>query len=153
MTLRGTILCVTMLLASVFGYSTSAHAQDVGVRAGVSGDPDQFYFGAHLYTAPVVEALRFRPNLEVGVGDDFTLTTVNLEFVYPLAIGRTPWRLLPGAGPALNIANYRGDTDMNPGFNILLGVEHRGGLFVELKIGAIDSPEVKFGVGYTFGRR
>jgi hypothetical protein len=29
-------------------------------------------------------------------------------------------------------------------------VEHRDGLFFEAKIGAIDSPDLKFGVGYTF---
>ena len=34
--------------------------------------------------------------------------------------------------------------------NLLFGVENRGGLFFEVKVGAIDSPDVKFGVGFTF---
>ena len=43
---------------------------DPGLRAGVSVDPDQFYVGAHVETAPIVERLVFRPNVEVGFGDD-----------------------------------------------------------------------------------
>ena len=34
--------------------------------------------------------------------------------------------------------------------NFLFGAEARNGLFFELKVGVIDSPELKFGVGYTF---
>ena len=37
-----------------------------------------------------------------------------------------------------------------PGFNVLVGVEQSRGLFFEFKIGAIDSPDFKFGVGYTW---
>jgi hypothetical protein len=42
------------------------------------------------------------------------------------------------------------DTNTDAGFNILLGVENSRGLFFEFKIGAIDSPDFKFGVGWTF---
>ena len=34
--------------------------------------------------------------------------------------------------------------------NIILGAGPRDGLFFELKIGAVDSPDLKFGVGFTF---
>ena len=43
-----------------------------------------------------------------------------------------------------------GDTDFGGGFNVGVGVQHRRGLFAEFKVGAIDSPEVKFMVGYAF---
>jgi hypothetical protein len=134
------------LLAS----AVPARAQEVGVRAGVSGDPDQFYAGVHFESQPLVDRLRFRPNLEVGVGSDVTLVALNFEFAYPVPLPRTRWRLYVGAGPALNL--YRTDRDTNPegGFNILFGLEHRGGLFTELKVGALDSPSVKFAVGYAF---
>jgi len=36
------------------------------------------------------------------------------------------------------------------GLNVLVGVEHAGGLFTELKVGAMDSPSVRFAVGFTF---
>jgi hypothetical protein len=142
-----------VLTAILLGFASNAAAQELGVRAGVSSDPDQFYFGVHVYTAPIVDRLRFRPNLEIGVGDDTTLAALNLEFVYPLRITRSQWSFLPGAGPALNIYNHGENTDTDGGFNILLGLEHRDGFFVEMKVGAMDSPDLKFGVGYTFGRR
>ena len=52
--------------------------------------------------------------------------------------------------PALIFYKRNGDTDSQGGFNVLLGVEHRGGLFFEIKAGAIDSPNFKIGVGYIF---
>ena len=32
------------------------------------------------------------------------------------------------------------------------GLQHDKGLFFEVKVGAWDSPDLKFGVGYVFGR-
>lgn len=128
-----------------------------GVRAGVSVDPDQFYFGGHYVTDPLADRLRFQPNIEVGLGDDITLVTVNVEFGYWIALKR-PWQVYMGGGPAINIYNFengsprgRGDdSDVEGGFNILVGLKHRDGLFFELKVGALDSPGLKLGVGYTF---
>jgi hypothetical protein len=126
-----------------------AAGQDPGVRAGVSIDPDQFYFGGHVETAPLIDRLRFRPNIEVGLGDDVTVIGLNFEFAYFFP-SRRPWQLYAGGGPALNIIDSDRDTDLEGGFNILVGAQHREGLFFELKIGAIRSPDVKFGVGFTF---
>jgi hypothetical protein len=141
-----------LAVLAMLGAGSTAEAQGVGVRAGVSGDPDQFYVGVHGETGPIVESLRFRPNLEIGVGDDRTLVAVNVEFAWRLPLNGTPWRLYAGGGPALNLMRRRGNTDAGGGLNILVGVEHRDGFFTELKVGAIDSPSVKFGVGYTFRR-
>jgi hypothetical protein len=128
----------------------------VGVRAGVSGSPGQFYAGVHYESGPFIDRLRFRPNLEVGVGDNQTLVALNFEFAYfvPLDSGRrrgpNEWSLYIGAGPALVIDRFTNNTNTGGGFNILIGAQHRGGFFTELKVGMIDSPGVKFGVGYTF---
>jgi hypothetical protein len=133
--------------------ATSAAAQSAGVRAGVSGSPDQFYFGLHYETEPLVEQVRFKPNFEIGVGNNQTLVAINLEFVGKFPIQREPWDFYIGAGPALIIDKVdNGGTDSGGGFNILLGIEHKKGLFAELKVGLVDSPSVKFGVGYVFGR-
>jgi len=127
-----------------------------GVRAGASLDPDQFYFGGHVELGPVLERLWFRPNLEIGIGSNRTLVAVNGEFTYWFPLERNDWSVYVGAGPALNIIRFdedrlgRNDTDAEGGFNILLGLAHSRGLFTELKIGALHSPELKFGVGYTF---
>lgn len=126
-----------------------------GLRAGLSADPDQFVIGAHVETDPLVENLAFRPNLEVGFGDHLTAIGFNAEFVYRFDVRRSAWRPYVGGGPALNLYRFDadgvgGDTDARSGLNVLFGVEHRRGLFVEAKIGAFDSPDLKFIVGYSF---
>lgn len=105
--------------------SAPVAAQSVGIRAGVSVEPEQFYFGAHVQTPPLVDRLHFRPNVEIGVGSDTTIT-------------------------ALNVIHRSGDTDAEPGLNVVVGIAHEDGLFAEVKAGALDSPRLKFGVGYAF---
>lgn len=128
---------------------TGALAQGIGVGAGVSGDPNQFYVGTYFETDEIVDRLRFRPNVELGVGSDQTLVALNVEFIYRMPLDRQ-WSVHLGGGPALNLYRFRGDTRQEGGFNILAGLAHRGGLFTELKVGALNSPSVKFGVGYVF---
>jgi hypothetical protein len=130
-------------------WSSPAAAQDAGVRAGVSVDPDQFYFGGHYETAALVDRLRFRPNVEIGLGDDVTVVGLNFEFAYHFP-SRQSWNFYAGAGPALNIFDFDNNTETEGGFNILFGVEHRQGLFFEFKVGTVDSPDIKFGVGYSW---
>lgn len=141
-------LILGIILAAV-ATASPALAQDVGGRVGVSGDPDQFYFGVHAEAGPVADVVIFRPNMEVGVGNGVTLVAFNLEFVYRVPLKGSAWRFYAGGGPALNIARVKGGTDGGGGLNVLLGLEHRDGLFFEFKVGAIDSPNVKFAVGYT----
>jgi len=144
---------LSFLLGVVLFSSTPALAQDPGIRGGISIDPDQFYFGGHLETSPLVDRLYFRPNLEVGIGDELTLIGANMEFVYKFTRNRG-LNLYAGAGPALNIIMPDGEgdneTETEAGFNILVGAETPKGLFFEFKIGTIDSPDFKFGVGYTW---
>ena len=142
---------------SLIAFAAAAQAQGVGVRAGASADPDQFYAGGHFETGELAERLRFRPNVEVGVGDNVTLVAVNFEFTYrlPPTAPRLPralsmWHLYVGGGPALNIFKFRSDTRSEGGFNGLIGLAHANGLFAEAKLGALKSPSFKFGVGYTF---
>ena len=142
------VVCAVFVIG--LAAAARAEAQGLGVRAGVSADPDQFYGGIDYETAELLDRLRFRPNLEIGVGDDKILTTVNFEFVYRIPIQKKPWSVYLGAGPALVITHAHDDTDAGGGFNILLGLAHRRGLFTEIKVGFIDSPSFKFGVGYRF---
>jgi hypothetical protein len=122
-----------------------------GLRAGVSVDPDQVYVGGHLETEPLVERLVFRPNVEVGFGDDVTLVAFNVEFLWKFPRRRSEWGFYAGGGPAINLYQFDGpDDDAEPGFNFVGGLENRRGFFFEFKIGADDSPDFKFGVGFTF---
>lgn len=149
-----TVAIVTILLLAG---ATAAAQEQVGIRAGVSGGPDQFFFGGHLETGPLLERLVFRPNAEVGVGSDLTLFALNFEFAYKIPLDDNPWVVYFGAGPALNVISFSegrrrrgGDTEAEGGFNIMLGAEHAEGLFTEFKVGFSNSPELKFAVGYSF---
>ncbi len=140
-------LVLTCVISSLF--ASLASAQSVGVRAGVSGEPDQFYFGGHFETPPVADRLHFRPNVEIGVGNDVTLVALNFELAYKFATSK-PWGVYAGGGPALNIISTEGEDSAEGGFNIMIGVEHRDGFFGEFKIGVLDSPDLKLCIGYVF---
>jgi hypothetical protein len=138
-------------------FAAPARAQGVGIRAGASAAPDQFYAGVHAETGDLVDRLQFRPNLEVGVGSDLTLIALNVEFIYrlPPDYPRLPgalsmWHLYVGGGPALNVLRFSDETRPEGGFNALIGLAHARGLYVEAKVGALKSPNFKVGVGYTF---
>jgi hypothetical protein len=151
------VVIPALALALVAAASSPAVAQTgsgFGVRAGVGADPDQFHFGAHYDTGPLFDRLSFRPNLEVGLGDNVTTVAANFEFAYWIPIKRRPWAVYVGGGPALVIYSrdhdHGNDTETQPGFNLMVGLGHSRGFFVEAKLGLIDSPEVKFTVGYTW---
>jgi hypothetical protein len=150
-----TTACGVVLLGVVTAWP--AAAQRVGLRAGLSVDPDQFYFGVHAESGPVIDLVRFRPNVEAGFGGNLTVVAFNGEFVYPFEL-RNGTRLYAGGGPALVVISRDrlgpppgvDTTNVEPGFNFLLGVLFLGDYFAELKLGAIDSPDVRIGFGYTF---
>ena len=138
----------------------SAAAQDsVGVRVGVSADPDQFLFGGHLETAPLLERLVFQTECRDRHWERPRRDRAELRVRVRDRRGRSGVVSLCRGGPShqhhrpqQQWPRRRGgdDTDVEGGFNILIGVEHEGGLFTELKVGALDSPDLKFIVGYVF---
>lgn len=146
---RNTVVSIFLAALGLVVVPSPAAAQGPGVRAGVSADPDQFYGGGHYESNALVERLHFKPNLEVGFGDDLTHLGFNFEFIYEVPVSG-PWSLYGGAGPAINIYSFDDDSDTEAGFNVLFGAETDGGLFFELKLGAIDSPDLKLGIGYTW---
>jgi len=152
------VVCISLAVLTLAFASSSLAQEQVGIRVGISGDPDQFVFGGHIETAPLLERLVFRPSAEIGLGSDLVLMAFNLEFAYKIPLEDNPWTVYVGAGPALNILSFsddddrrgRDDTKVEGGFNIVLGAEHSGGLFTEFKIGASDSPDLKLMIGYSF---
>jgi hypothetical protein len=131
--------------------ATPAQAQVApGIQGGISLDPDQFYFGGHIETSPLVDRLRFRPSVDIGLGDDTTLVAGNFDFTYTFP-GRSAWNLYVGGGPTINwYDSDNGGSDTEGGFNFIVGAKQSGRLFFELKVGMEGSPDLKFGVGYTF---
>jgi hypothetical protein len=148
-TLFTVVVVALFLLAAGPAFAQSR----VGVRAGISADPDQFYVGAHVDAAEVAKNFWFRPNAEVGFGSNRTLATFNGEFVYRVTT-RKEWNPYLGGGPALVITTFRAgpthNTDVGPGFNFVAGLEQKKGLLAEVKLGLMDSPGFKLGIGWTF---
>lgn len=131
-----------------------------GVQAGISVNPEQFYFAGQYEIGPVTDKIWFRPNLDVGFGNGATLVGVNVELVYYFKTNQLKdWKIYTGGGPALNyyrISNYGlglNNNGFEPGLNLLGGLAHKKGLFVELKVGVLDSPDVRFGFGYIFHKK
>ena len=137
----------------------------LGVRAASALDPELFMFGAHTQLGPFFNENVFaRPNLEIGFGELTTLLAFNFEGVYRLPLNeRTArWSMYAGGGPALNFSHRNfveetdrgkidfGDLDLDVGFNFLLGIQQREGMFLELKSSAYSLPTIRFIVGYNF---
>jgi hypothetical protein len=78
-----------------------------------------------------------------------TLIGINVEFAYFFP-SKNDWQFYAGGGPALNIVDVNDDTDAEAGFNFLVGAQTRKGLFFEFKVGVESSPDLKFGVGFTW---
>lgn len=148
--LRNVLCGAAMACAALLVGSGQASAQGPGVRAGVSVDPDQFYVGGHYETDELIDHLYLRPNLEVGVGDDVTTVAVNIEAVYKFPLkNRRDTAFYAGGGPAILFYDRDNGSDAKGGLNLLGGLEF-GKVFLEVKAGLFDSPNLKVGIGYTF---
>ena len=147
MTVRASAV-LTVLLALRRRSAAPARAQGPGVEVGVSGDPSQFYFGGQYEMGPVVDRVWFRPNAEIGVGHDRTLVGLNFEFAYRTPLPRTDWRLLlRRRSGAEHHAGRRRTPVPAAASTSCIGASHEQGLFTQLKVGFMDSPGVRFGVG------
>ena len=154
---RSTFVISSCLFILLLGFSSSAVAQKkergVGARAGLSGNPGQFYIGGHLDLKEIRKDIVFRPNVEVGSGDGLFLFSLNAEAVYFWRGRSHEWQPYAGAGPAFVVQAFRsgqGDSGVGPGANFVVGIQQRKGLLVEAKVGAFDSPGFKAGIGWTW---
>ena len=130
-----------------------ARAQGFAVRTGVNLNPDQIAAGAQ-YEWPITEHVWFQPNADFGFGDNARLVTMNMDVVYRAILApKSAWTLLVGGGSGLNYYKMTGYSVTLGGVSALGGVMHRSGLFVQATAGFIDSPKLKFAVGYEFHPR
>ncbi len=129
-----------------------------GPRIGLSVNPDQVHFGAHADFGQFAKHVRFQPNLELGLGDDVKLVTLNAEAAYRFSSRWNVWSPYLGGGLGANIKSYdngkanTSHTDL--GVNLLGGIE-RGlssgdRFFVEGKVSLNDVPDFKVTAGWTF---
>lgn len=129
-----------------------------GPRIGLSLNPDQVHFGAHLDFGNFARHVRFQPNVELGFGDDVKLLTLNAEVAYRFSSTWDIWTPYLGGGVGVNIASVDtggknvSQTDM--GVNLLGGIEkglsNGDRFFIEGKVSLNDVPDAKIAVGWTF---
>jgi len=142
----------------VSGPDTKIGFRGWGPQVGLSLNPDQVHFGAHLDYGQFANHVRFQPNLELGFGDDVKLFTVNAEAAYRFNSTWDVWTPYLGGGVGVNIKSVdngeenTSQTDL--GVNLLGGFE-RGlangdRFFIEAKVSLNDVPDAKIAVGWTF---
>ena len=132
--------------------TTSAGAQGIGFQGGVSIDPEQPYIGTHYETPELFQNFRFRPGIEGGFSGDFSLATLNIEFLYHISINRS-WSVYQGGGPAVIFLRQNDSTSTHAGSFFTFGFAHENGFFTDFKLGTGTSSTLKFGVGYTVRKR
>lgn len=160
------IVLLTLLLfagttAKAFGQEpASIGFEGWGIRAGASSDPDQLYGGVHFNLGEFTKDIRFRPIIELGLGDDQTLLQAMGEVHY--VFSRFKKNLTPylGGGLGITYVNYDNDhhgddSDTEASLCGIAGIETElylgTQLFFEFKVGmAHDDPDIKFGIGISW---
>lgn len=134
--------------------------QGWGPRLGATLDPDQVHFGAHVDFGNLARRVRLQPNIELGIGDDFTIGALNFELNYRFREEWEVWTPYLGGGIGLllishDVEGLDDDTNTEFGGSILGGIEKGisdgDRFFLEAKIGLVDAPDFKFTIGWTFG--
>ena len=145
---RRLVVAALAVVLLVFAAPTYA-AGTIGLRAGLSLDPDDFVAGIHFRTDPIAENLYIVPSVEVGFGD-VTMIAGNADLHY---VFNTNSKLKPYLGGGLTINWFDGegnaDSDTEFGGSILGGIKLTPKMFLEAKLGLGDVPDAKFMVGWN----
>jgi hypothetical protein len=140
------------------GPETDVGFRGWGPRVGLSLNPDQVHFGAHIDFGNFAKHIRFQPNVELGFGDDWKLFTINAEAAYRFSSRWDVWTPYLGGGIGANIKSAdngrHNSSQTDLGVNLLAGIEkglsNGDRFFVEGKFSVNDVPDAKVTVGWTF---
>ena len=122
------------------------------IKGGVTVDPEQAFVGTHFETGELYQNVRFRPGIDGAFGGDFSLATLNIEFLHHLEVGRS-WSVYQGGGPAVVFMRQNNQTSTHAGWFFTFGFAHENGFFTDFKLGTGRAPTLKFGVGFTVRKR
>jgi hypothetical protein len=146
-----------VVLASLvfWALSSDARAQPaVGFTGGASIDPEQAYVGVFWQSPAIGGNFHIRPGLDGGFGDHLRLGTINIDFIYTISIGQSPWKFVTGGGPAVVLINYSDEfddtgTEVTAGGSYVFGFAHESGFFTEFRVGGGNVPSLKIGAGWV----
>jgi hypothetical protein len=145
-------LIVFAVVTVLFAITPQVWAQGVGFQGGVTVDPEQAFIGTHFETGELFQNFRFRPGIDGSFGGDFSLATLNIEFLYHIQVGRS-WSVYQGGGPAVIFVRQDDRTSTHAGTFFTFGFAHENGFFTDFKIGTGSAQTLKFGVGFTVRRK
>ena len=98
------------------------------------------------------------PNLEIGVGDDFTIIAPMIEIDYCFQEKWGSWSPYFGGGfgPVFLFRSRPARDDTELGLTMQGGIKRRmararGSFLLEFKLGLLETPDFKFTAGWTFG--
>jgi hypothetical protein len=146
-------LAGSLFLAVLLLLNARADAQGIGFQGGGTVDPEQVFVGTHFETGELFPNFRFRPGIDGGLGGDYSLATINIEFLYHIEFGRSGWSVYQGGGPAIVLLRRDEDTSVHAGSFFTFGFAHENGFFTDFKVGNGTAPTLKFAVGYTVRRK
>ena len=146
-----------VVLASLvfWALSSDARAQPaVGFTGGASIDPEQAYVGVFWQSPAIGGNFHIRPGLDGGFGDHLRLGTINIDFIYTISIGQSPWKFVTGGGPAVVLIHYSDEfddtgTEVTAGGSYVFGFAHESGFFTEFRVGGGNVPSLKIGAGWV----
>lgn len=111
--MKRTVLSVAMITLLAAGTAFAGHP--IGVRAGLSSSPDQFFVGGQMYLTELSPDLWLVPKVDAGFGDDFTFIylfgTVLYNFATTDLSGFTPY-----AGGGAGITYWSWDYEYPAGY-------------------------------------
>lgn len=131
-----------------------------GLRAGLTDDPDQGVGGVHFNFGEFVPNLRFQPDIQLGVGDDYT-TIFGTAPVYYRFDTDAPFTPYAGGGVSfgwvdrdLPSGSKADDSEFEVGGKLTGGLEwslaNNRAFFVELSLGVGDVHDVYIIAGWSF---
>ena len=131
----------------------------LGPRVGVASDPDQVVGGMQFNFGEFTPRLRFQPNFELGIGDDYTIVTVTAPVHYRFKVDAN---VVPYAGGGITLGyvnhdlnNGQNDSDFEIAAKAVGGVEWplKGNtqFFLELNVGVGDIQDAEVLAGWMFG--
>jgi hypothetical protein len=146
----------------------------IGARAGVALDPELVMFGAQAKFGPFfTKNVSAVPSLELGFGELTTLVALNIDVQYRLPVTEQngKWGTFIGFGPGFNFSKKSfteppsdsssdsststsrfsfSDLTFDSGFNIVIGIENKNGMFLEVRSTAYSEPHIRFMIGFNF---
>ena len=150
-------IIVVLFLLPLFTPVAAHAAASLGPQIGFSSDPDQVVFGGHLQFRDVAPDVDFVPSVNVGVGDNVTVTAFNGDFHFRFRVSGARWQPYVGAGASLYGVSGNGPfggSDSFGGGNLIVGAEaptrRASRFFAELRLALGDGPTLRMMAGWNF---